>query len=487
MRGSRSLPARTLLVALSGVLFLRCSTTDPSGGSPLDPASPPTSGTLELTVHEVGALPDADGFEVTLTLASQDVPAVRVFSIGPGSLRFPELPSGVHSLRVEGLADPCSVTGTHPRLFAIFPGETTRLDLYISCPGPGALLVKTVSRGLELGAGYAISVAGRSTSVFPIGPNDSLLIGEAELPEGTDWRVSLTGAPGNCWVDPPPLYVAPLKGATVRREFYIACIPRGDRIAFQFSGGIYVTEGGEARNVGGGGLNLPGPSLSPDKSRVLFVEASEAFQLFFGIAAADGTGLTTTWISPGGRLATIGSQAWSPDGSRIVFSQEAGGSTDLYVLNLDGGGETRLTFGGWNGYPAWSPDGRSIAFCRLEGGIFDGYYDLYRVELDGSGERRLAEFGCDPAWSPDGSRIAYFSWFGPTWGLIVIDADGSHPIPFSSFWGTEPSGRQPSWSPDGTWIAYNGGPLDRIWLVEFDGHVFGTPIPYRFGSAPSWR
>ena len=34
---------------------------------------------------------------------------------------------------------------------------------------------------------------------------------------------------------------------------------------------------------------------------------------------------------------------WSPDGSRIIFTSDRGGSQDIYLMNADGTGVTQLT------------------------------------------------------------------------------------------------------------------------------------------------
>ena len=82
--------------------------------------------------------------------------------------------------------------------------------------------------------------------------------------------------------------------------------------------------------------------------------------------------------------------AWSLDGRKIAFVSErfhgpSGYSYDLYVINADGSGERRLTHDLLAAsYPAWSPDGRKIVYFGRA-----VYYGTYVVNADGSGQRRL--------------------------------------------------------------------------------------------------
>ena len=80
--------------------------------------------------------------------------------------------------------------------------------------------------------------------------------------------------------------------------------------------------------------------------------------------------------------------SYSPDGSRIVFESDRGGSQQLYVMNADGSNQRRISFGG-GGYatPEWSPRGDLIAFTKTGG------FRIGVMTPDGSGERILTGGG----------------------------------------------------------------------------------------------
>jgi len=60
---------------------------------------------------------------------------------------------------------------------------------------------------------------------------------------------------------------------------------------------------------------------------------------------------------------------WSPDGARIAFSSREDGNFEIYVINANGTGRTRLTHtAGTNVAPAWSPDGHWIAYLSDRSG-----------------------------------------------------------------------------------------------------------------------
>jgi Tol biopolymer transport system component len=159
---------------------------------------------------------------------------------------------------------------------------------------------------------------------------------------------------------------------------------------------------------------------------------------------------------------------WSPDGRRIAFLSRRDGKEiymEIYIVNADGRGQRRLARDAtFFATPAWSPDGRTLAFE----GVRDGTTGVYSVNADGSGQRRLARNGAAPAWSPDGQKIAFFS----ASTLYLMNADGSeHQALTKQIVGRN---RFLAWSPDGGKLAFLSGKgcsdfVFNLYVVRSDG------------------
>jgi len=85
-----------------------------------------------------------------------------------------------------------------------------------------------------------------------------------------------------------------------------------------------------------------------------------------------------------------GAANWSPDGSRIAFKSDRGGTREIFILTLDAdgavGAPVRVTSDvNARGIPVFSPDGSRLVFHSA----MNGTTEIYTVGLDGSGLERL--------------------------------------------------------------------------------------------------
>ena len=189
--------------------------------------------------------------------------------------------------------------------------------------------------------------------------------------------------------------------------------------------------------------------------------------------------------------------ALSPDGRRIVFeSNRLRKASDpvnwvsLFVMNVDGSGETSLVPGN---SATWSRNGKSISFhasASGKGQLISGLpgaaandSDIFILNIDDflkkkSPARNITNspeaVDDDPDWSPDGKKIVFTSHAvtddqtnSATAEIYIIDANGKgKPRRLTN--NTEEE-RAPAWSPDGKLIAYSCRKGDVT-----EGRSFGT-------------
>lgn len=99
---------------------------------------------------------------------------------------------------------------------------------------------------------------------------------------------------------------------------------------------------------------------------------------------------------------------FSPDGSRIAFSANYDGNTDVYVVPALGGEPTRVTYHpGTDRLVDWSPDGRLLFASARRSGV-TRFSQLYLIPAAGGmPEQTPVPYGEFAALSPDGRRLAF--------------------------------------------------------------------------------
>jgi len=150
----------------------------------------------------------------------------------------------------------------------------------------------------------------------------------------------------------------------------------------------------------------------------------------------DGTGLTR--LTDNSNAMDDWDPAWSPAGTQIAFTSNRDGNVEIYVMNTDGTSQTNLTNNpSADGYPSWSPDGLKIAFAR------DG---IYVMNVDGSSQVQLTTEGIMPSWRVDGKQIAFISLRDGYKEIYIMDSDGTNQVNITnSSEGTNAGEENPAW------------------------------------------
>ncbi len=153
--------------------------------------------------------------------------------------------------------------------------------------------------------------------------------------------------------------------------------------------------------------------------------------------------------------------------THVVFASRRTGNYEIFSMRLSD--LKQLTFtSSDNVYPVWSPDGTKIAFQAYR----DGQAEVYVMNADGSGQTRLTvntAYDGEPAWSPDGNKIAFVSTRAGASNIWVMNSDGSDVRQLS----TQPYSENPAWSPDGSQIAFDADGNEDGWQEIWLMHAYG--------------
>ena len=261
--------------------------------------------------------------------------------------------------------------------------------------------------------------------------------------------------------------------------------PPGKRLVFSTRDGIYSVDAA-------GGAPVPlthtvayDPLVSPDGKRIAFEDRRDGNPEIW-VMNADGSGQTR--LSTGFYLA----QAWAPNGSELAVlpagSTPSGASVQeqIYRLATDGSGAkvqvTHEARGTTFGSTSWTPDGSRLLYtAQLSGND----RELYSMRPDGRGLRQLTRDLVDeanPALSPDGRRLAFDRVLRGKTRLYLMRPGGGGVRPLA---GTGAGDSQAAWSPDGKRLAFvrTRGGSASIDVVDLrTRHVRRIAA----GIAPSW-
>jgi TolB protein len=170
-----------------------------------------------------------------------------------------------------------------------------------------------------------------------------------------------------------------------------------------------------------GRINIT-PVYSPDGRRILFGRTQDDHTELFEIqrdplCCTRRVTFTSTGETMGG--------SYSPDGTELAITSTPLGNPQIYVLDLQRGGDpaivSRYVFGerGYATSPHWSPRGDRIAYHTW----VDSWFQIVTVNPDGTDRRVMTSRGSneDPSWAPDGRHLVFAGTLRGYYALWVLD------------------------------------------------------------------
>jgi Tol biopolymer transport system component/DNA-binding winged helix-turn-helix (wHTH) protein len=237
--------------------------------------------------------------------------------------------------------------------------------------------------------------------------------------------------------------------------------------------------GSYTRTIGSSRLNHS-PEFSPDGQWIAF-SSDRTGSAEIWLAKSDGSA-----VRPLARVADADNPQWSPDGKSLVFDAAEYLSDDpsrsvwsVYRLNVAAGRPQRISHGP-NFQPSWSRDGQWIYFSSTR----NGSTEIWKMKPDGGGEVQVTYHGGQrPLDSPDGRTIYYEKVGDDPTEIWRVPAGGGDESPAMTLKGKPIPVASSHWSPvsDGIYFLNRQAPppdLDDVHKLGYFGIRF-----FRFGSS----
>jgi TolB protein len=211
------------------------------------------------------------------------------------------------------------------------------------------------------------------------------------------------------------------------------------------------------------------PCVSPDGTKIAFTSYVHGRPEIFVHSLVSGNKLP--YYNQHSSM-NVASDFTNDSNHLLIYSTAAGGYSQIFETNVDGGNLQRLTYANSIAVEAKvnPKDGNSIVFVSDRGGL----PQIYTMSVDGVNVQRLTNGegeAVNPSWSPDGQHIA-FAWtkgFAPgNYNVFVMDVASKE---ITQLTHEEGRNENPSWAPDGAHIAYSSrqGRGLQIWTMLANG------------------
>ena len=146
----------------------------------------------------------------------------------------------------------------------------------------------------------------------------------------------------------------------------------------------------------------------------------------------------------------------APSGSsapQIAFASHRDGNWEIYLTDIDGQHQTRLTrLEPQDRFPLWSPDRSQVAFGSQVNG---DHWELWVMNADGTAPRQLATQIVAKGfrqWSHDGTRIVFAANVRDDVEIFSVEVATGRLARLTDSPGED---RDPSWSPDDRHIVFS--------------------------------